>query len=267
MNDGAALLPYLIPALVALVAWWVGTGAVLFLDRLPRSTHRGSLAVVTGLLGLAFLGTWFMADIPTVLGAYGAFASALAIWGWNELCFLTGFVTGPRREACAEDCRGPRHVWHAIEIVLYHEIALALCGLAIFALTWGGANPVGLWTYGVLWAMRVSAKLNLFLGVPNPSGELLPPHMAYLHRYLPRRAASVLLPLSLLVSGGVTALLVHRALGASAGFEATAYGLTATLLALGVLEHVLMAAPIQSTALWRIFMRESPGSELDADAT
>ena len=35
------------------------------------------------------------------------------------------------------------------------------------ALTWGGANQVGTWTFLVLWVMRLSAKLNVFLGVPN----------------------------------------------------------------------------------------------------
>ncbi len=32
----------------------------------------------------------------------------------------------------------------------------------------------------MLWAMRQSAKLNLFLGVRNLSDELLPPHLRYL---------------------------------------------------------------------------------------
>jgi putative photosynthetic complex assembly protein 2 len=41
-------------------------------------------------------------------------------------------------------------------------------------------NQVGTGTFAVLWVMRISAKLNLFLGVRNLSEELLPPHLAYL---------------------------------------------------------------------------------------
>jgi putative photosynthetic complex assembly protein 2 len=34
----------------------------------------------------------------SVAGVYIAFLSALALWGWIELAFLTGVITGPVRQ-------------------------------------------------------------------------------------------------------------------------------------------------------------------------
>ena len=83
------------------------------------------------------------------------------IWGWHEMSFLLGFVTGSRREACAGGCRGWRHFWHATQAILHHELAIAATAVVMVALTWGGANQVGLWTFLVLWVMR-SARSSTF---------------------------------------------------------------------------------------------------------
>ncbi|MDZ7599695.1 MAG: DUF3623 family protein [Desulfobacterales bacterium] len=42
------------------------------------------------------------------------------------------------------------------------------------------ANPFGLWTFAVLFFARVSAKLNLFFGVPRINTEFLPRPLAHL---------------------------------------------------------------------------------------
>ena len=61
--------------------------------------------------------------------------------------------------------------------ILYHELAIVATALAVVAVTWGGANQVGTWTFLLLWAMRLSAKLNVFLGVPNLTEQFLPEHL------------------------------------------------------------------------------------------
>ena len=63
---------------------------------------------------------------------------------------------------------------------------------------WGGANQTGWWTYIVLWSMRLSAKLNLFLGVHNLSESFLPTHLRYLQTYFTRRACNWLMPFSVI---------------------------------------------------------------------
>ena len=103
------------PILFALFVWWFSTGAIIYLDGLPRPTFKWSMLGATALLGLAFYGLYASADDTTTSGAYMAFASALIAWGWHEISFYMGYVTGPRKHACEEGCSGLPHLGHADE--------------------------------------------------------------------------------------------------------------------------------------------------------
>ncbi len=190
-------------------------------------------------------------------GAYCAFTCALLVWGWHELSFLTGWVTGPRQRAADPGVRGwPRFV-QAVAAILWHELAILASGALIAAITWDAANTVGMATFAVLWVMRISAKLNVFLGVRNLSIEFLPPHLAYLASFFRKRAMNLLFPLSISASTVVAAWMVLEALDAAPG-GAFAAGqlLVVTLLVLAILEHWLMVLPFNPTALWRWAMRD-----------
>lgn len=239
------------PVLFTLFVWWFSTGLILWLDRLPRSTFPWSMAGATlvALAGLAAL--YGSRHTPTRAGAYCAFASAIAVWGWHECSFLFGYVTGPERGPLPADCRGRPRFVRALRSILHHELALAATALLIVALTAGGANKVGLWTFLILWVMRISTKINLFLGVPNVGEEFLPNDLRYIATYFARRPMNLFFPLA--VSAG-TALLVHllRELSGPAltGFQSVAHSFLATLLALAVIEHWFLVAPLPVAALW-----------------
>lgn len=243
-------------ALIVVAAWWSSTALVLRLVWLPRTTHGASVAVSSVLASAALYGVWWSSRIESVGAAYLAFAFALVVWAWHELTFLLGLVTGPRRLACPADARGWRRFWLATATVIHHELALAATMLALVALTWGGGNQVATWTYGVLWVMRLSAKLNVFLGVRNVTEEFVPERMRYLISYFRRARMNPLMPLSL----GAAALTVI-ALGASAAsagaspFVATSHALVATILALALLEHLFLALPAPDALLWRWVLR------------
>ena len=113
---------------------------------------------------------------PGCARAARSFVCALLIWAWQEIAFLLGVVTGPRRSDCPHDARGWRRAALAFETVAHHELALLVLGAGVVAVTWQQPNRNGLWTFAILWAMRQSAKLNVFLGVRNFSEEFLPPH-------------------------------------------------------------------------------------------
>jgi len=245
-----------LPVLFAIFVWWFSTGIVLLLDGLPRTTFRWSHLLSTLLAAGAFVGLAHTADQSSVAGAFCAFTSALLVWGWHELSFLTGWVTGPRRHAADAGVRGwPRFV-QAVQAILWHELAILASGALIVAITWGSANQVGTATFAVLWVMRISAKLNVFLGVRNLSIELLPPHLAYLASFFRRRAMNLLFPLSVSLSTVVAAWLVNEALDRAPGSaDATGLLLVATLLVLAIVEHWLLVLPLQATALWRWAMR------------
>ncbi len=239
------------PVLFTLFIWWFSTGLILFLDRLPRSTFRWSMAgaSLVALGGLAAL--YATRDLTTDAGAYGAFAAAIAVWAWHECSFLFGYVTGPERGACPPDCRGFARFVRALRSILHHELALAATTLVVAAATAGGANKVGLWTFLILWVMRISTKINLFLGVPNIGEEFLPADLRYIASYFSRRPMNLFFPLAV---SAATALLVHlmRELSGPTltSFQGVAHVFYATLLALAVIEHWFLVAPLPVAALW-----------------
>src|SRR4029450_2191513 len=133
----------------------------------------------TALYGLAVSG----AD-ATVAGTYTGFTCALLVWAWHEVTFLMGFVTGTRTTPCPPDARGWQRFVAATQAILWHELAILASAVLVVTLTWGAANQVGTWTFLLLWLMRLSTKLNLFLGVPNLAEGLLPDHLRYLASFL-----------------------------------------------------------------------------------
>ena len=256
-----------LPVLYALFLWWSSTGLILYLDGLPRRTFRWSMVAATGLTVAAFWGLSATSNDTSVGGAYLAFACGLAIWGWHEISFLMGYVTGPRREPCPEGCRGWRHMAHAIEAILWHELAIAGTAVAMVALTWGGENQVGTWTFMVLWVMRLSAKLNVYLGVPNLTEEFLPGHLAYLKSFMRKRPMNALFPVSVTAGTIMATQLIGHALAAGEGsFEATAFSFVGVLLTLAILEHWFLVLPLPDAALWSWALRSRDTSSPARDS-
>ena len=44
------------PALYTLLLWWFSTGVILYLNGLPRATHKWTMGAATVLLGISLLG-------------------------------------------------------------------------------------------------------------------------------------------------------------------------------------------------------------------
>jgi putative photosynthetic complex assembly protein 2 len=241
---------FLVPAIYAVMVWWFTTGMILFLDGLPPATFRWSMTAATVCLSAAVYITRTSCVDVSINGAYTAFSCAILIWGWLEMSFLMGYITGPRKHACIERCSGWRHFVHATEAIIYNEIATLIAAAGILAATWGAPNRMTLWTFLILWAMRLSAKLNLFLGVPNVGEKFLPPHLQYLKGFFRKRAMNFLFPLSVSASTVVTVLLVQKFAAADGAFQSTSYALLTSLLALAVIEHWFMVLPLPSERLW-----------------
>jgi putative photosynthetic complex assembly protein 2 len=247
---------YLLPAIFTLLVWWFSTGAILWLGRLPRWTFAATMMGATLALSFALVGLHISASRTSVASAYCAFTCAVLVWGWQEIAFLLGYVTGARRSECPPESRGWKRAWHATEAILHHELALVVLALLVFAASWQQPNQTGWWTYLVLWSMRLSAKLNLFLGVRNLSENFLPAHLAYLQSYFTRRACNWLMPVSLMAATAVAVpLWTAVAVQPADGFAATSLCLVAGLLTLAVIEHLFMVAPIPTTWLWKWGMR------------
>ncbi len=246
-----------LPVVLALVAWWFSTGLILALQHLPRRTHAWSFGGATLVLAGALWTIGRSADDTTEAGAYAGFLAALAVWGWQEMAYYMGFVSGPRPVACPPAARGLDRFLSALATSLWHEFAILAGGLVILCLVWGAPNRVGLWTYAVLVLMNASARLNLFLGVRNLQLEFLPAHLGYLAGYLRQRAMNGLFPLSVSLGTAAAVLLGAAALGAGTEPERTGLALVATLTALAVLEHWFLMLPLPAAALWRWSLPEA----------
>ncbi len=245
----------IVPVLFAIFIWWFSTGVVLLLNGMPRTTFRWSVLISSLLAVIALYGLSHTADTLSVVNAYCAFTCALLVWGWHELTFLTSWLTGPRKEPCTAASGWPRFS-QAVAAILWHELGICVGGLLIAAITWNAANQVGMWTFAVLWAMRTSAKLNLFFGVRNLSEEFLPTHLIYMGSYFRRRAMNAFLPISIILSSAVLFMVALRVVN----IDATVAGrvgliLVGSMLAMAILEHFLLVLPLSSTAMWRWAMR------------
>ena len=245
------MILYGFPALFALFVWWFSTGAIMYLDGLPRRTFRWSILGASMLAVLSIWATVATKSDVTVRGAYAAFTYGLLAWGWQEISFYMGYVTGPRRAPCPEGCSGWSHFVHAIQTSLWHELAIIASAAAIVAAAWGGANQVAVWTFMVLWWMHQSAKLNVFLGVRNLNEEFLPEHLQFLRSFLTKKPMNLLFPFSITISTVVLVRLVQAAMAPHATrFDRAGFCFLSVLMALAVLEHWLLVLPLPAAKLW-----------------
>ena len=247
-------------AFYALFVWWFSTGAVLYVVGLPASSSRGALVAAVGVFAAVLFGLACSGADTSVGGVYLAFTSAILLWGTQEFVFLTGFIVGPHTRPCPEGCIGWRRAWFAIEAILYHEIALLLSGICIVAATWSADNQFGAWTFLILWAMRISAKLNLFFGVPVLNEEFLPRHLEYVGSFFKKAPVSLLFPISVTGIAAAMAIFFTMAMaGAASPSASVGYILLCSLTGLGLLEHWFMVLPFPVVALWSWGMRSRGG--------
>lgn len=258
---------YVYPALFALFVWWFSTGVIIYLDGLPQKTFKWSMLGATIVLGVCLWGLADTANDTTVMGAYLAFTYGLLAWGWQEISFYMGYVTGTRSEPCPEGCAGWNHFGHAIQTSLWHELAIIVAAVLVVAITQDGANQIGMWTFMVLWWMHQSAKLNVFLGVRNLNEEFLPEHLTFLKSYLTKKPMNLLFPISVTVSTVITVMLAQKAFAADASsFEAAGYTFLTVLMALAILEHWFLVLPMPSAALWHWGLASrKPSQAFDAE--
>jgi putative photosynthetic complex assembly protein 2 len=248
-----------LPIVVTVLAWWLSTGFLLILVRLPKLSYTPSLIALGGVALGGIWGVWTSAQSATLANVYSGFFCALAIWGWHEASFLMGKITGPRPLPCPAGATGLARFGYATAALIYHEIALFVTLLGLGLLTMGAPNQIAFWTFAALFFLRLSAKFNIFLGVPNMTDEFFPDHLEHLKSYLRKRPGNALMPVSLLTSTGVCFWLIVQMGQLEAGSPiATTFAILTTLIVLGALEHGFMMIPFSDAAIWRWAMPARP---------
>ncbi|MEO1537585.1 MAG: putative photosynthetic complex assembly protein PuhE [Pseudomonadota bacterium] len=259
------LSPVVIALLASVLLWWFSTGAILVAVRLAeRGGKRAGLRATMLGLPMLILGGWVFLTTLTdtsVLGVYGAFLGVLALWGWVELAFLTGTVTGPHEEPLPPNRSGWERFLRAWATIAYHELVLTILFAFVTLASLGAENMVGTYTFLVLYLARISAKLNLFLGVSRVNTEFLPSHLEHLGSHFKIARMNWFFPVSITALTFALACWVERLVAAETVSNQAGFALLAGLTALALLEHWLLVLPLPDAKLWR-WMLPSPAPKI-----
>jgi putative photosynthetic complex assembly protein 2 len=234
---------YLLPPLYTLSLWLLLTFGVMGLNRMGARAARIGLLASVPLLLLAHHLLWQTRNDLSVSGAYSAFAAGLLIWGWHELAFYSGILSGPWRAACPPHARGMRRFGYALGTHLYHEIACAIELVIFIVLMHDATNLLGPLVFGLCWALQHSAKLNVLLGVRSLDPTLFPSHLRYLGSYWRQRSGNAFfLPSCSVVT--LLAIMLWLTVGVHATEAAgVRLALLATMFSLGAIEHLMLIVP------------------------
>lgn len=245
-------MDYLVPALAAMIVWWGSTVVLLYRTGLPPKTFPMTVAIAFGVFVLGCLGIVATRAGTDPGSAYLGFLSGLAIWSFHEVTYLLGYVSGPKPEACPSEADTKQRFVLGVQACLYHELFILATVCILVIVTWGAPNLVGLWTFVILWAMRWSVKLNIFLGVRNLHTEFWPEHLNYLKSFVGKKTMNPLFPLSMVIALAVIALVTNQAIQASGDpTQRTGAVLLLTLLSLGAFEHGLLMLRVSDAWMWK----------------
>ncbi len=242
-----------IASLFAIFVWWFSTGAILVAvrraDRL--GTHGMTVFSWLPLLALGVVAVVLSLPDASVFGSYLGFVGALAIWGWVELAFLAGVITGPMRDDCLPGLSGKARFQRAFATVAYHELALTIGLLGLVIASNGAPNRMAVSTYLVLFLARIFAKLNLFFGVPRINTEFVPDRLSHLKTYFRRGPVTLAFPAAITALTALLAVCAERLWTAGSDTTVVGFALLTALAALALLEHWLMVVPLPDAKLWR----------------
>ena len=245
--------------------WWFSTGAILWVvktaDRGTSGAHLNATLAGVPFLALGLVGLYQTAADPSPLGAYLAFISAITVWGWFELAFLCGVITGPVPKPCPPDVNDFERFLRGWGAVAYQEIALLIIAIALLAVTDGAINQFGMLTFMILFFARLSAKLNIYMGVRNINTEFLPRPVRHLASHFKTAQMNWLFPISVSALGFATGFWIDRIIGADAVGVTAGYTLLATLTALALIEHWLMVVPLADAKLWQWMLPQTKAVE------
>lgn len=240
-----------------LFVWWAGTVVVFLLGRLPPRLNKINSALAAVIYGLSLTGVLITQNAVAAGHTQSAlpyllFVLAVVVWGVLEYSYFSGWITGPDKIVCPANGSLWVRFKAGVRTSLYHELTVIVTGIALLIGDLiNGAPGVGTGSYLILWIMRWSAKLNLFLGVRNFNADLLPHPMRYLDSYVRRAPMNPLFPVSMSIALTALIVLIEQSLLHHAdSFLRPGLILMATLLFLAIIEHLLLMVPLSDRILW-----------------
>jgi putative photosynthetic complex assembly protein 2 len=145
----------------------------------------------------------------------------------------------------------------SVQVLLHHELALLFNFGLLVAMQQGHPNHMALCTFALLWCMRLSAKLNLFFGVPFVGEQYLPAHLRYLGSYFKQSPITWCFYITMGVSCVTWGWMVWEVQSGLVLVNA-AWVLLSSLLGLAIIEHLLMVFALPLQKLWGWAMVRNP---------
>ena len=240
---------------LTLFIWWFSTGAILWgAKRMERHSHAAQTRTVIFALPVAIFGGWLFWGTTGDVGItsiYGACISAILIWGWVEFAFLTGVICGPNRSPLTEGRPAWERFLRAWGAIAYHDMLLAGVLIAMGIASWHLPNQFAFWTFAVLLFARISAQLNLFLGVSQVNTDFLPDRLAHMASHFRIARMNMLFPLSISLLTLAAGCWMERALHYDDPGLVAGFAMLGALTILALVEHWMLMSRLPDDRLWR----------------
>ena len=167
-------------------------------------------------------------------------------------------IPAPQDDGACDHLTGMARFNRAWHTVSHHEMLLLLGLFGILTVTRNAENTVAFWSYLILFVARISAKLNLFFGVPRINTEFVPLPLAHLKSYFRRGPITLAFPVGITFLSITAACFAERLIAAPDAATAAGFALLTALAALATLEHWLMVVPLPDAKLWRWMLPDMP---------
>jgi putative photosynthetic complex assembly protein 2 len=260
-----------VAAVSALFLWWFSTGIIIWrvkrADLEGRDAHLWSVILGLPLLIFGFGALHHSLGDGSAMGAFTGFVAALAIWGWIELAFLSGVIAGPNTRLCPPFAPMWERFLRACGTIAWHELVLMATLGVLAQISDGMVNKFGLWTFAILFFARISAKLNLFFGVPRIHTEFLPRPLAHLPSHFRIAPMNAFFPVSITALSFAVACFLERLWAATTDGQIIGFTLLSALTVLALLEHWFMVLPLPDQKLWRWMMPSNRAALTPANAS
>jgi putative photosynthetic complex assembly protein 2 len=113
--------------------------------------------------------------------------------------------------------------------------------------------------------MRISTKLNIYLGARHAISDMLPDRLSYLKSYFRTDRTSGWFYVSLSAAPCFWDGWSHAAATAATGHDGRKWTLLACFAALALLEHLFLVLPVRDSALWAWAMERKNKTKVSSD--
>lgn len=234
---------YLVAISFAIVLWWVSTGIIIVLYRQPRWTYDATFGVMSIVAAAGAVILVLLRNHNETWAVYASFSAGTVVWGWNLASYYTGFITGQPITLPNAPLSNRQRFVLAVRSSMYHEGVSFVLMMSALWLIRDATNPTGFVTIVLFYVLHLLAKLNIYFGVYNFSGEWLPPHLRYITAFFGPERTHWFFVFTVSIATACTIWAIGIAIQATQAQLQIASAFWALLSGVGLLELIVLMIP------------------------